>query len=115
MKFARIYELLIRKAERKGRQKAEVDALITWLLGYDEEGIRRQLERDTDYETFIGEAPSLNPSWQQITGKICGVRIETIADATMRKIRCLDKLIDELARGKTLDKLRRQLSYKKTV
>ena len=115
MKFARIYELLIRKAERKGRQKAEVDALITWLLGYDEEGIRRQLERDTDYETFIEEAPSLNPSWQQITGKICGVRIETSADATMRKIRCLDKLIDELARGKTLDKLRRQLSYKKTV
>ena len=105
MKFARIYDLLVKKAERKGRSQAEADELIGWLTGYDAAGIWNQLERDVSYRTFLDEAPSWNPDSRYITGKICGVRIEEIEDPTMRRIRCLDKVIDELAKGRPLEKI----------
>lgn len=105
MKFAKVYSLLVNKAVRKGRTQEEVDALIHWLCGYDAEGIREQVRQDVDYKTFFDNAPAWNPDSRFITGKICGVRIEKIKDPTMWKIRCLDKIIDELAKGKTLEKI----------
>jgi hypothetical protein len=107
MPVARVYPEYVAKAERKGRTKAEVDEIITWLTGYDEAGLATALERQTDFETFFAEAPRLNPDRSRITGVICGVRIENIEDPLMREVRYLDKLIDELAKGKAMEKILR--------
>lgn len=107
MPFARVYPAYIAKAERKGRTKAEVDEIIHWLTGYTEAGLDAQLARETDIETFYAEAPAMNPARSLITGTICGVRVETIDDPTMRSIRELDKLIDELAKGRPMDRILR--------
>ena len=103
MAVARVYPEYVAKAERKGRTKAEVDEIIRWLTGYDLSGLEAQLEN----ETFFAEAPQLNPNRSLITGKICGVQIEEVEEPTMREIRYLDKLVDELARGKAMDKILR--------
>lgn len=108
MSFARVYPEYVAKAERKGRTKAEVDEIICWLTGYSHEGLDAELEKQTDVETFITEAPELNPSRTLIKGVVCGVRVEEIEDPLMREIRYLDKLIDELARGKSMEKILRQ-------
>jgi len=108
MSFARVYPAYVAKAERKGRTQAEVDEIILWLTGYSREGLDAQLEKQTDIETFIAEAPQLNPSRALIKGTVCGVRMEDIAEPTMREIRYLDKLIDELAKGKAMAKILRQ-------
>lgn len=108
MSFARIYPLLIEKAEKKGRTKTEVDEIIRWLTGYSQEELELQLDKQTDYETFIKEAPKLNPSRALIKGVVCGVRVENIVEPTMKEIRYLDKLIDELAKGKAMDKILRK-------
>jgi hypothetical protein len=105
MSFARVYPLLVAKAERKGRTKAEVDEVIHWLTGYDREALAAQLAKNADYETFLAEAPALNPARADIRGVVCGVRVEEIAEPVMREIRYLDKLIDELARGKAIEKI----------
>ena len=107
MSFAKVYPLLVAKAERKGRTKAEVDEVIRWLTGYSQAGLDGQLERGTDYEAFFRDAPALNPSRGLIKGTICGVRIEEIEEPTMREIRYLDKLVDELAKGRPLIKILR--------
>lgn len=107
MSFASIYPLYIAKAEKKGRTKAEVDQIIHWLTGYDAPGLERQLDNRTDVETFFVEAPALNPSRALIKGLICGIRVEDIEEPIMREIRYLDKLIDELARGKAMNKILR--------
>lgn len=106
--FASVYPLYIAKAEKKGRTKQEVDEIIRWLTGYSQEGLADQLEKRIDLETFIAEAPQLNPSRGLIKGLICGVRVEEIEDPTTREIRYLDKLIDELARGKAMEKIFRE-------
>ena len=106
--FASVYPHYVAKAEKKGRTKIEVDEIIRWLTGYSQDGLEAQLERQTDFETFIAEAPQLNPSRAMIKGKICGVRVEDIEEPTMQEIRYLDKLIDELARGKAMEKILRQ-------
>lgn len=108
MAFSKVYPLLVAKAERKNRTKAEVDQIICWLTGYTAAGLKKQLEKGNDFETFFDQAPRLNPNVSLITGVVCGVRVETIEDALMRKIRYLDKLIDELAKGKTMEKILRQ-------
>ncbi len=108
MSFASVYPLYITKVERKGRTKAEVDEVILWLTGYTQKKFESQLKKMTDFETFIAEAPRLNPLRKLITGVICGVRIEDIKEPTMREIRYLDKLIDELAKGKTMEKILRK-------
>jgi hypothetical protein len=108
MPFARVYPLYVAKAERKGRAKAEVDEVIFWLTGYSQAELEAQLEKQTDFESFIAQAPQLNPSRALITGTICGVRVEEIQEPTMREIRYLDKLIDELAKGKSLEKILRK-------
>lgn len=105
MPFARVYPLYIAKAERKGRSKTEVDQIITWLTGYTDAELARQVKKGTDIQTFFSEAPELNPARHNIRGTICGVRIEDIEEPLMREIRYLDKLIDELAKGKTLEKI----------
>ena len=102
-----VYPLYIAKAEKKGRTKAEVDTIIRWLTGYSQRELDEQLKKQTDFETFFREAPSLNPSRTLIKGVICGVRIEEITDPTMREIRYLDKLVDELAKGRTMEKILR--------
>ena len=107
MEFAKVYPLLVQKAERKGRTKAEVDAVICWLTGYDEVGLQEQLAKQVDYETFFNEAPQINPTAHKITGVICGHRVENIEDPLMQKVRWLDKLVDELAKGKPLAKILR--------
>ena len=107
MKFSKIYPLLVQKAERKGRTKQEVDEIICWLTGYDRAGIERQLDRDVDYQTFFEEAPQMNPNCSKIKGVICGVRVEEIEEPLMQKIRYLDKLVDELAKGKAMEKILR--------
>ncbi|HEY4086819.1 MAG TPA: DUF2200 domain-containing protein, partial [Bryobacteraceae bacterium] len=104
MAFARVYPLYIAKAQRKGRSKEEVDAIIHWLTGYDEQALQQQIDRKVDFETFFDEAPRLNPNASKITGVICGYRVEEIEDRLMQKIRYLDKLVDELAKGKAMDK-----------
>ena len=108
MSFARIYPEYVAKAERKGRTQAEVDEVLCWLTGYSQEGLEAELEKQTDLETFLMEAPQLNPSRALIKGVVCGVRVEDIEDPTMREIRYMDKLIDELARGKSMEKILRQ-------
>lgn len=108
MSVARVYPLLVAKAEKKGHTKTEVDEIIRWLTGYSQEGLEVQLEKQTDYETFFAEAPALNPSRTLIKGVICGVRVEDIEEPTMQEIRYLDKLIDELAKGKEMDKILRK-------
>ena len=108
MSFASIYPHYIAKAEKKGRTKTEVDEIIRWLTGYSQEALEAQLEKQKDVETFIAEAPQLNPSRALIKGLICGVRVEDIEEPTMREIRYLDKLIDELAKGKAMEKILRQ-------
>ena len=105
---ASVYPHYVTKAEKKGRTKAEVDQIIRWLTGCSQEALEAQLEKQTDFETFFAEAPQLNPSRAQIKGVICGVRLEEIEEPTMREIRYLDKLIDELAKGKSMDKILRQ-------
>ena len=108
MSFAAVYPLYLAKAEKKGRTKTEVDEIIGWLTGYSQEALEAQLEKQTDFETFIAEAPQLNPARALIKGTVCGVRVEDIEDPTMREIRYLDKLIDELAKGKAMEKILRQ-------
>src|SRR5690348_1764713 len=104
---ASVYPHYLTKAEKKGRTKAEVDAIIRWLTGLSQEGLEAQLEQQTDFETFFAEAPQLNPSRALIKGVICGVRLEEIEEPTMREIRYLDKLIDELAKGRALERILR--------
>lgn len=106
--FARVYPLYIQKAEKKGRTKAEVDETICWLTGYSQKGLETELEKQTDLETFFTEAPRLNPSRKLITGVICGVRVEDIEEPLMQEIRYLDKLIDELAKGKPMENILRK-------
>ena len=106
--FASVYPLYVAKAEKKGRTKAEVDQIISWLTGYGKKELDAQLKKKTDFETFFAEAPKINPSRALITGVVCGVRVEDIKEPTMREIRYLDKLIDELARGKAMDKIIRK-------
>lgn len=108
MSFARVYPEYINKAERKGRTKAEVDTIIRWLTGYSQDAFEAQLEKQADVETFITEAPQMNPARAMIKGVVCGVRVEDIAEPTMREIRYLDKLIDELAKGKAMEKILRK-------
>lgn len=106
--FAKVYPMYVQKAERKGRTQQEVDQIICWLTGYDQAGLRRQIERQADFETFFAEAPAMNPRRLLIEGVVCGVRVEEIADPLMREIRYLDKLIDELAKGRPMEKILRQ-------
>jgi hypothetical protein len=105
--FANIYRLLIQKAEKKGRTKAEVDTIIFWLTGYNEQTLQQQVDAKVDFETFFAQAPQMNPNVSKITGVICGYRVEEIEDKLMQKIRYLDKLIDELAKGKAMEKILR--------
>ncbi len=107
MAFSRLYPLYINKAERKGRTKEEVDKILRWLTGYSQEAIESQIEQGVDAESFFKESPQLNPSRTLITGTVCGVRVEEVEDPIMREIRYLDKLIDELAKGKPMDKILR--------
>lgn len=108
MTFASVYPMYIQKAEKKGRTKAEVDAIIFWLTGYDKHTLQKQIDKKTDLETFFAQAPALNPNVSKITGVICGYRVEEIEDKLMQKVRYLDKLIDELAKGKTMEKILRK-------
>jgi hypothetical protein len=107
MPFAAVYPLYIQKAEKKGRTKAEVDAVILWLTGYNAQTLQQQIDKQIDFATFFAQAPQINPNASKITGLICGYRVEEIKDELMQKIRYLDKLVDELARGKTMDKILR--------
>jgi len=108
MSVASVYPLYVTKVERKGRTKTEVDEIIRWLTGYNQEELELELEKQTDFETFFEEAPKLNPLRALIKGVVCGVRVEDIEEPTMQEIRYLDKLIDELAKGKTMDKILRK-------
>ncbi|PDV86143.1 hypothetical protein CO652_22065 [Rhizobium sp. H4] len=105
---ASVYPYYVAKAEKKGRTKAEVDEIISWLTGYSRESLDDQLARNTNFEDFFAQAPEMNPSRSQITGVICGVRVEEIQETTMREIRYLDKLIDELAKGRAMEKILRK-------
>jgi hypothetical protein len=104
---ASVYPHYVAKAERKGRTKGEVDEVIRWLTGYSQQELETQLEREADFETFFAEAPGMNPARRSITGVVCGVRVEDIEEPTMQEIRYLDKLVDELARGKAMEKVLR--------
>ena len=106
-KFSSVYPHYVRKAESKHRTKQEVDRIICWLTGYTQAGLERQLERETDLEAFFAKAPAMHPKRSMIKGVVCGVRVEEVKDPLMRKIRCLDKLIDELAKGKPMEKILR--------
>lgn len=108
MSFASVYPHYIQKAEKKGRTKEEVDTIICWLTGYDHDSLQQQITNKTDFETFFAEAPQINPNVSKITGMICGYRVEEITDKLMQKIRYLDKLIDELAKGKAMEKILRK-------
>lgn len=108
MPFANVYPYYIQKAEKKGRTQAEVDTIICWLTGYDAQKLKTLLERQVDFETFFQEAPQMHPHCSKITGLICGYRVEEITHPLMQKIRYLDKLIDELAKGRTMDKILRK-------
>lgn len=108
MSFASVYPHYITKAEKKGRTKEEVDEIVRWLTGYSQDELQFQIEKKTDFETFFAEAPKLNPSRDLIKGVICGVRIEEIEDPLMKEIRYMDKLIDELAKGKAMEKILRE-------
>jgi hypothetical protein len=106
--FSTIYPLYVQKAERKNRSKEEVDQIICWLTGYNQAGLQQQIEQENDYEAFFAQAPAFNPNSSLIKGKICGVRVEEVEDPLMQKIRYLDKLIDELAKGKAMEKILRE-------
>jgi hypothetical protein len=108
MSFASVYPHYITKAEKKGRSKEELDTIIRWLTGYTQKQLQQQIEKKTDFETFFAQAPQLNPNVSKITGVICGYRVEDIEDKLMQKIRYLDKLVDELAKGKTMEKILRK-------
>lgn len=105
--FAKVYPMYVQKAERKNRTKAEVDQVICWLTGYDAAGLQRQLDAQSDVRTFFAEAPAMHPNCALITGVVCGVRVEEVEDPLMQKIRWLDKLVDELAKGRTMEKILR--------
>lgn len=107
MPLASFYPHYVAKVERKGRTQAEVDQVITWLTGYDDAGLRRVIDADVDLETFFAEAPAFNPAAALITGSICGYRVQDIEDPLMRKIRCMDKLVDEVAQGRAMEKILR--------
>lgn len=107
-KFARVYPLYVQKAERKNRTKEEVDQIICWLTGYNHAELQQQIERESDFATFFAHAPAINPNSSLIKGVVCGVRVDEVEGPLMKKIRYLDKLIDELAHGKTMEKILRQ-------
>ena len=107
MSMAKVYPLLVQKAERKGRTKAEVDEVIAWLTGYDATGLQSQLDKGVDLATFYAEAPCMNPNRDLVKGVVCGVRVENVEDPLMKQIRQLDKLVDELAKGKPMEKILR--------
>ena len=107
MKVAKVYPMYVQKAERKGRTKDEVDEIVCWLTGHDRASLQREIDRGTDFQTFFDEAPDLNPSRSLITGVVCGVRVENVEEPLMREVRYLDKLIDELAKGKAMEKILR--------
>ena len=108
MSFSTVYPLYIKKAERKGRTKEEVDAIIFWLTGYNEQTLQEQIDTKSDFENFFAQAPQLNSNVSKITGVICGYRVEDIEDKLMQKVRYLDKLVDELAKGKSMEKIMRK-------
>lgn len=108
MSVAKVYPLYINKAEKKGRTKGEVDEIIRWLTGYSQEELETQIENETDFETFFAEAPHMNSSRTLIKGVVCGVRVEDVEESIMQEIRYLDKLIDELAKGKAMEKILRK-------
>jgi hypothetical protein len=108
MKFSKVYPMYVQKAERKNRTKKEVDQVICWLTGYTQAGLQQQLKKETDIESFFAQAPAFNPKSSLITGVVCGVRVEDVEDPLMKKVRYLDKLIDELAKGKAMEKILRQ-------
>lgn len=108
MSFASVYPLYVIKAEKKGRTKAEIDEIIRWLTGYSQKELESQIDKQSDFETFFSNASKLNPSRVLITGLICGIRVENMEDSTMKEIRYLDKLIDELAKGKSMEKILRK-------
>jgi len=108
MSFSRVYPFYVAKAEKKGRTKSEVAEIIRWMTGYTQKGLEAQLKKQTDFETFITKAPKLNPSLPLIKGVVCGVRVEEVKEPTMRIIRYLDKLVDELAKGKQMEKILRK-------
>ena len=108
MKFSKIYPMYLQKVERKNRTKEEVDQIICWLTGYDQSGLHRQIEQESDLETFFAGAPGIHPNRALIKGVVCGIRVEDIEDSLMQKIRYLDKLIDELAKGKAMEKILRK-------
>ena len=108
MPFASVYPLYVQKAEKKGRTRAEVDEIICWLTGYSKKELQKQISENKDFERFFAEAPQINPDASKITGMICGYRVEEIEDSLMQKIRYLDKLIDELAKGKTMERILRK-------
>jgi hypothetical protein len=105
--FAKVYPMYVQKAERKGRSKDEVDQLIRWLTGYDQAGLQRQVEQGCDVEAFFAQAPAMHPNSRLITGVVCGVRVEEVEDPLMQKVRWLDKLVDELAKGRAMEKILR--------
>ena len=107
MKVSKVYPMLVAKARRKGRTKEEVDEITCWLTGYTKDQLKQQLDREVDYRTFFDEAPEINPNCHLITGSICGIKVQEIEDPLMQKIRYLDKLVDELAKGKILEKIKR--------
>jgi hypothetical protein len=108
MSFAGVYPLYVQKAIKKGRTSAEVDQIITWLTGYEQESLRKHIDNNTNFEEFFNQAPQINPNASKITGVICGYRVEEIEDRIVQQVRYLDKLIDELAKGKTMDKILRK-------
>lgn len=108
MPFAKVYPMYVQKAERKGRKKEEVDQIICWLTGYDQKGLDRQIEKQADFKTFFAQAPAMHPNTSLIKGVVCGIRVEEVEDPLMQKIRWLDKLVDELAKGKAMEKILRQ-------
>ena len=108
IKFSSVYPLYVQKAEKKGRTRDEVDQVIRWLTGYSQDGLQRQIELGTDISTFFAQAPALHPKRSLIKGVVCGVRVESVEDPLMQKIRYLDKLVDELAKGKSMEKILRQ-------
>jgi hypothetical protein len=108
MPFSTVYPLYIKKVERKGRTKEEVDTIIFWLTGYDQQTLQEQVDKNNDFETFFEQAPQINPNVSKITGVICGYRVEEIEDELIQKVRYMDKLVDELAKGKSMDKILRK-------
>jgi hypothetical protein len=107
LKFAKVYPLYVKKAEAKGRTKKEVDQIICWLTGYDQAGLKQQIKQESDFTTFFAQAPAMNPNRSLIKGTVCGIRVEEIEDPLMSELRYLDKLIDELAKGKKMEKILR--------